>query len=195
MPSEPVADGSLTIAEARGKARRWLDMLSRGVDPTAYAKRTKAENRQRITFAALRDEHIARHWRARGLRKAGEAERLLKKEFAAWNDRAAADITADDIDAVITAITDRGSVGQARNVFGYLRGMYGWGMANRRYGIRTTPYDGFEPAKMFGEKPTRDRWLRDDELRAVWHASPVLGIAAPVVRLLIVTACRLNEIA
>jgi integrase len=191
---EERAEGALKLAEARSKGRRWLDMLARGIDPATEAKRQRQENVQRITFAALRDEHIKRHWRGK-LRKADEAERLLKREFADWDERAAAEITDDDVDAVITAIVDRGTVGQARNVFAYLQGLYTWAKANRRYRIKTSPCDGFSPKKMFGEKPTRDRWLKDDELRAIWAAAPVLGLAAPVLELLLITACRLNEIA
>jgi len=115
---DPVASGALTLAEARAKARHWLDMLARGVDPSAEQKRLRQEVVRRITFAKLREEHIARHWRASGLRKADEAERLLKKEFASWDDRPAADITADDVDSIITGIVDRGALGQARNVLG-----------------------------------------------------------------------------
>jgi integrase len=192
---DEITGGALTLAEARAKARRWLERLDRGIDPVHEAKQQRREAVQRITFAALREEHIKRHWRAGKLRKADEAERLLKKEFAAWDARPAADITGDDVDEVITAIVDRGAVGQARNVFAYLRGLYSWALGNRRYRIRTSPCDGFSPTKMFGEKPTGTRWLKDDELRAVWAAAPVLGHAAPVLKLLIVTACRLNEIA
>jgi integrase len=186
--------GRITLDQAREKAREWLALIDKGTDPAAAAKKRRTEATQRVTFAFLREEHIARHWRAGKLRKADEAERLLKKEFAAWDDRPAADITGDDVDEVITAIVDRGAVGQARNVLAYLRGLYSWALANRRYRIRESPCEGFSPTKLFGEKPTRNRWLRDDELRAVWNASSVLGRAEPVVKLLILTACRLNEI-
>jgi integrase len=194
---QPLSSGALTLAEARAKARRWLDLLERGVDPAAEAKRQRREVERRITFAALRDEYIKRHWRNEkaALRKADEAERLLRKEFAEWDDRPADDITGDDVDAVITGIIDRGSVGQARNVFGYLRAMYTWAIGNRRYGIKTSPCDELSPKALFGEKSARDRWLRDDELRAVWHASQTIGLAEPIIKLLILTACRLNEIA
>jgi integrase len=197
-PEEKMTGGALTLLEARAKARRWLDQLSRGVDPVAEAKRAKAENRRRITFSELRDEHIKRHWRneTSPLRKADEAERVLKREFKAWDDRAAADITADDVDAIMTAIIDRPAVGQARNVFGYLRGLYAWGIGNRRYGLKVSPCDGFSPARMFGQKPTRKRWLRDHELGAVWNTiTTVDARVAPIVHLLVLTACRLNEIA
>jgi len=144
---DPVAGGALTLAEARAKARHWLDMLARGVDPSAEQKRLRQEVVRRITFAKLREEHIARHWRASGLRKADEAERLLKKEFASWDDRPAADITADDVDSIITGIVDRGALGQARNVFGYLRGMYAWAMANRHMASGHRPAMASSPRK------------------------------------------------
>jgi integrase len=192
---QEIAGGALTLAEARAKARRWLDLLSRGIDPAAEEKRVRTENRRRYTFAQVRDEHIKHHWKRKGLAKADEAERLLRKEFAAWDDRPAADITAQDVDEAIQVIVDRGAEYQAHNAFGYGRGLYTWLIANPRFGIKESPFAGLSPVKMIGAKKSRTRWLSDKELRDVWNAAGKLSRAGPVIKLLCLTPQRLNEIA
>jgi integrase len=193
-PEDQMTGGALTLAEARAKARRWLDQLSRGIDPVAEAKRSKAERQLRYTFAQVRAEHIEHHWKRNGLAKAGEAERLLKREFSDLDDLFADEITDQDVDKAIQAIIARNAPSQARNALGYLRGLYTWLMANPRYGIKASPVTGLRPAKLIGEKKSRDRWLRDAELRAVWNTADAFGPAASAIRLLILTAKRLNEI-
>jgi integrase len=192
---EERTEGALKLAEVRSKGRRWLDMLSRGIDPAAEAKRVREENRRRYTFAQARDEHILHHWKRNGLAKAGEADRLLKREFSAWDEKLAEGITREDVDEAIQVIVQRGALAQARNSLGYLRGLYAWLIDNPRYGIKKSPCEGLRPAKMIGAKESRQRWLRDHELRDVWNAAGQLGLAGPVIKLLIITAKRLNEIA
>jgi integrase len=192
---EEHTEGALKLVEARSKGRRWLDMLSRGIDPAAEAKRVREENRRRYTFAQVRDEHILHHWKRNGLAKAGEAERLLKREFSAWDEKLAESITREDVDEAIQVIVQREAPAQARNSLGYLRGLYAWLIDNPRYGIKKSPCEGLRPAKMIGAKESRTRWLRDHELRDVWNAADQLGMAGSVIKLLIITAKRLNEIA
>jgi len=192
---KPLIAGALSLSEARERARSWLDMLSRGIDPVAEAKRVRGENRRRITFAELRDEHIRLHWKRQKLAKAGEAERLLKREFAAWEKRPAVDITKADVDEAIQVIVARDALYQAHNAFGYLRGLYAWALDNPRYHIRESPCTGLRPVNMIGAKESRTRWLSDTELREVWNAAGKLELAGQVICLLCLTPQRVNEIA
>ena len=50
-----ITGGALTLAEARAKARRWLDLLSRGIDPAQQERQQKIAAKKRITFDELRD--------------------------------------------------------------------------------------------------------------------------------------------
>ena len=53
-----ITGGALTLAEARAKARRWLDLLSRGIDPAQQERQQKIAAKKRITFDELRDAFI-----------------------------------------------------------------------------------------------------------------------------------------
>jgi integrase len=54
------AYGVLTLDEARKKARAWLELLGRGVDPAKQVEdeRAEADRRRKDTFAAVADEFI-----------------------------------------------------------------------------------------------------------------------------------------
>jgi integrase len=188
-------EGALTLVEAREKARRWLDQLSRGIDPGAEAERVRAANRRRLMFAEARAEYIQHRWKRLGLAKASEAERLLTREFSAFDRRYADDIKSADVDEAVQVMVRRGAPAQARNALGYLKSFYNWLIDNPRYGIMESPAAKLRADRLIGEKRLGNRWLKDDELRAVWNAAgDDFGPAAPAIRLLIISAKRLNEI-
>lgn len=58
-----ICTGALSLSEARRKARAWLDMIGRGVDPKIEEARERALalRRQAHTFGAVADQFIARH--------------------------------------------------------------------------------------------------------------------------------------
>src|SRR5215469_3524985 len=53
-----ITGGALTLAEARAKARRWLDLLSRRIDPAQQERQQKIAAKKRITFDELRDAFL-----------------------------------------------------------------------------------------------------------------------------------------
>jgi integrase len=54
------AYGALTLEAARKKARAWLELIARGVDPAAEAEREKRaqERKRRTVFAAVVDDYL-----------------------------------------------------------------------------------------------------------------------------------------
>src|SRR5277367_6169903 len=52
--------GTMKLADARAKARRWLEMIARGVDPAEEEGRVlrEAQRRRENTFAAVADDFI-----------------------------------------------------------------------------------------------------------------------------------------
>lgn len=191
-----ITGGVLTLAEARAKARRWLDLLSRGIDPAQQERSQQVEASKRITFNKLRDAFL-RHFEQK--KKHGEATRILTKDFAVWNGQLAADIDAQDVDTAIQVIVARGSKYQARNAFGYIRSMYSWGKGRPALGIKSSPCDGLSADGLIGsKKKPRTRVLDDGELRAIWAACDDKTYAYPygrILQLLLLSGVRENEIA
>jgi hypothetical protein len=116
--------GELTLEEARKKARHWLDLIARGVDPKHDEERQRqaALRKQENSFESVAEEFIKRH--ASKLRKASVIERELRQEFISrWGDRPITDITQHDVVAVLDAAVDRGATYQAHNLLGHCRGL------------------------------------------------------------------------
>jgi len=204
---------ALTLAEAREKARRWLDLISRKIDPAEAKKAVQAAAAQqeaqarlaeRSTFGAVAEEWIRRH---DGLAKAAEAERLIRREFMVrWQTRPIAGISPKEVAGAVRAIVERHSgttatgrpagTFQAFAAYGYLRQIFNFAIGSGEFDIIASPFAGLRQKDVLGEKTARDRVLDDCELRAVWVAAENLGYPwGDCVRLLILSGQRLREIA
>jgi integrase len=188
--------GAITLDQARQKARGWLEMIGKGIDPKVDEERQKAAalRRQANTFAAVAADFLDRH--ASKLAKKEEAERIIKAEFVKrWAARPVTDIAPQEVSAAIRAIVDRGAPYQAHNAFGYLRGLFNWAIGTGEYGLDASPVERLQPAKLIGNREVRARVLTDAELRAVWQAAAEMGYPyGPVFRLLILTGQREREV-
>lgn len=189
--------GALTLDGARTKARTWLELIGRGIDPEIEEARARAaaQRRQVNTFGAVAGEFLARH--AAGLKKSGEAKRIIEAEFVRrWRGRPLTDITPSEAAKAIRAIVERGAPYQAHNALGYLRRLYSWAIGTHEFGIDTSPIERLKPADLIGKREARERVLKDAELRQVWQATDTMGYPyGPVIRLLILTGQREREVA
>src|SRR5262249_1161099 len=75
------AYGEVTLEEAREKARTWLGLIKRGVDPRHEEDRRRqaALRQQENSFASVAEQFIKRH--VSKTRKAAVVERELRREF------------------------------------------------------------------------------------------------------------------
>ena len=73
--------GAISLDDARRKARHWLELIGKGIDPKIVEARQRAEaqRRQVNTFAAVAADFVERH--AAKLAKSKEIERILDTEF------------------------------------------------------------------------------------------------------------------
>ena len=189
--------GAISLADARDKARGWLQLIAKGIDPKVEEDRQRAaqQRRQANSFAAVAAEFLARH--ASRLAKKDEAEAIFKNEFMPrWSQRPITDISTLEAAAAIRAIVARGSPFQAHNAFGHLRKFFNWAIATGEYGIEASPVERLRPSELIGEREARARTLNDTELRWVWEAAGQLGYPyGPLVRLLILTGQRKSQVA
>jgi integrase len=196
-----LSHGALTLAEARDKARLWLDMIARGIDPKIEEMRERAaiQRRHGTTFAAVAAEFLDRH--ASKLAKRVEAERIIKGEFVKrWGPRPIAEIMPGEVAAVIRAIAKgrrkQGAPYQAHNALAYLRRLFNWSIGTNEFGIDRSPVERIKPVDLIGKREARERVLTDAELRAVWQAADAMGYPyGPVFRMLILTGQREREVA
>lgn len=192
-----IAFGSpMTLSEARRAARRAIQLVAEGIDPSGAKKTAKEKQkveaeRQRNTVEFLASEFIQRYAKPNN-RSWAEKERQFKSEInPVWGHRDIASISKRDVIELLDAIIDRGSSVTANRVLATLKTYFGWLV--ERDVLMSSPAVGI--AKPTAEK-SRDRILTDDELRRVWLVAG--GFEYPFGdfwRLLLLTGQRRNEVA
>lgn len=189
--------GAITLDQARQKAREWLELIGKGIDPKIEAERQKAaaRRRQANTFACVAQDFLDQH--AVKLAKRAEAERIIKGEFVLrWAGRPITDIAPVEVSAAILAIVKRGAPYQARNSFSLLRLLFNWAIGQGSYGIDASPLERLSVKALCGASEARERILTDAELLAVWDAAGEMGHPyGPCFKMLILTGAREREIA
>src|SRR5262249_19211455 len=121
-----------------------------------------------------------------------KAKRALERDtLPKWRSRPIATIGRRDIIDLIDVIIARGARVQANRTLAWLRAMFNWAIEKERLAV--SPVAGM---KLPTEEQSRDRVLSDDELRWAWAACDEVGWPfGPLVRLLILTAQRRDEVA
>ena len=189
--------GSIELALARQKARDWLAIIQKGIDPKIAEERERQAElrRQRHSFEAVAEEFISKH--VSRLRTGKYIAGDLRREFVSvWGRRPVTDIGRHDVLGVIEATVDRGAPHQARNLLAHIRKLFNWAIARGTYGLEHSPCSLLKPSDIVGRPPIRQRILTDQEWRAFWNATGDLGNpVGSLFRALALTGCRLNELA
>lgn len=176
--------------EAREKAREELARVELGEDPAAA--RQKEKELSKITLAFLIGEYVSGHVeKKQKARTQLETKRHLNAHWKPLHSKPAHTITRRDVSKRLADIaTENGPVAanRARSV---LSALFGWARA-QGYDLDTNPVQG--TAKPGHEKP-RERVLSGDELRAIWGATEKVTDYHTIVRLLLLTGQRREEIA
>lgn len=173
---------------ARDEARRILSLVAAKHDPVA--ERSLARGRDIATVAEVSAEFIEKYAKRRQ-RSWRETERVLQKEVTpAFGNKPIGDVTRQDVLRLLDRIADRGPI-MANRTLAYTRRLFGW--ACERGYIDQNPCAGLPPP---GEAKSRDRVLDDMELLEVWRAAEEVGsVWEPLIKMLILTAQRRNEVA
>ena len=183
------AVAGMTLKEARIQAGRIVGDARDGKD--ALAEREAAKAKTADTLGKLVDIYLERRAKPRQRpRTYAEFERYLRKRWAPLHDRPLDSITRRDIAARLEEIrVDHGPV-SANRARTYLGSAFTWAM---RQGLtENNPVLGTEPPAAETE---RDRVLTPEELAIVWRACGEAGEFGTIVRLLMLTGQRREEVA
>jgi integrase len=190
--------GIMSLADARAKARDWLELVENGIDPQEHARKQaeEAARERAVTFGSVAEDYIAED--LAGKRRGAKDAREIRRELVPkWGKRPIAHITRDDVLELVDAIKARGNTPTARLVLSHIKRIFVWACHQKstRYGPLDSPADIVSPKRIFGKKRPRQRHLSNEELRALWRAC--LGIGYPygdAVRLILLTGGRREEI-
>lgn len=191
---------AISLAGARAKAEKWYGLAKTGIDPAIDEAKTAERERRAAMLAQERSfGSVAEAYFARGLtgqRWGHRVRRQIERELIPhWGNRPIAEITRLDVVALIEAIMARPARAYAANVFQAIRAVFNWAL-ERNFGLENSPCDRIRISKLIGEKQVRTRVLSDEELQKLWAATGKLADPyGPLVRMLMLTGCRVNEAA
>jgi integrase len=187
----------MTIEKARTRARGWLDLIERGIDPAVEVASAIEANRQRQnnTFRAVAESFIQKHVSSR--RTAIPIKQLVERKLIApWGDRPIDTITKRDVIELVEGVRQVSGTESARQTLIYVRRLFGWAVG--RDLVPQNPCLAVAVADLLPPKVSRDRVLSDEELRLVLRATGDDGIGYPIgpfARFLLLTAARRGEVA
>ncbi len=175
-----------TPTTARDEAQRLSVLIAQGIDPVEVEKQRRREAID-LAFNNYADQFeracVGRGWKLLVAR----SFRLYAKP--ALGNKPLPKIARSDVVAVFDRMPEH-QIANRRNVFAVLRRMFRWAVS--RGDIDRSPMEGMETPPAV---KARDRWLSDRELARVWlHAPATHPCFGPIVRLLIVTGQRREEV-
>lgn len=201
LSDEPQIGGHHTLAAARRLVAEIQRRRKMGED--VVAQRRAAAGNKPLTFEIAAIQFVEtyakqrqRRWRdtARdlGLQELDDQLVRIRGSLAdIWRDRPVTDIGGRDIAGVLEETVARGAPYAANGQLATFRKMFNW--LRERHLVDANPCTGIgrpTPVK------ARERVLSDAELRRVWTTSADLGEPwTTLIRLLILTGQRLNEVA
>jgi integrase len=178
-PATSLARARTLAIEARGK-------VEAGEDPRRVAE---PEIDGAMTVAGLAETYVAKH--ARKIKTGRQLERRLRGDvIPVIGSVKLADLHRRDVHRVLDKMLDRDAPQSAGKVFGDLRAMLRWAV-ERGYLDRDVLQGMKRPV---ASKP-RERWLTEDEIRALWPAWDALPTPmALALKLALVTGQRIGEV-
>jgi len=173
---------AMTIEEARAKARTILNRVRAGL-PAIEAKGE--------TFDVVIADWRKRYVEGKKLRTGDKMLALLNRHVSTeLRSRVFTEIHREDVTALLDKVEDENGAPVADKVLTVIGSIMSWyAIRHRDYvpplvkGMRRT-----DPAKK-----ERDRILSDDEIRAVWAVAGESGTYGALIRLLLLTAQRLDK--
>ena len=191
--------GAITLDKARRTAGEWRSLIDKGVDPAQVeAEAHAAEARERAarirhSFGTVAEAFIAD--KLAHERRGKNAERYLRTNFAAWQDRPISQITTLDVLEVINK-KKRTAPQMARALLVIIRRFFNWCIDQHVYGLTASPCDRLKIDRVIGPEQSRSRRLTDEELFALGRATARMKYPiGSLYRMLLLTGLRLNECA
>lgn len=188
------AASGISLDAARKATAAILGEVAQGRDPAAARVEARREAERQAARELLTLDELLRQWEALRLAErresyAAEAVRAVRFAFSKQIDKPATDLTRETVVRVLDRLSGAGKNAMASRTAAYGRACYGW--AIKRGSLTANPFDHLplEPVEK------RERVLTDDELRAIWQATEGAGSFYAIVRALILTGQRREEVA
>lgn len=176
--------------QARAAAKKILARVALGEDPSG--ERHAGRRQAKLTVAAVVDQYLEAHARVIRPVTLNELRRYLTtgRYFKALHATPIEQVTRRDIAARILAIEEANGPAAAGRARAAISAMFTWAMRAGLFPGNNPVIGSYKPPSA----GSRERVLTNDELRHVWRAADDAGEFGKIVKLLLLTAARRNEI-
>jgi integrase len=177
--------GAVSLEDARVKARAWLALIAKGIDPAAAEVERRAE-----TFRAIAEDYFVRKAKDHRTREWAQAA-LTRLVYPSLGAKPIDDIGRRDIVRLLDGIEDERGPVMANRTLTIISSLFNW-HATRSDTFRSPIVRGMKRV----DEQARSRVLSDDELRAIWKATGEYPYPfSRMLRFILLTATRRNEAA
>jgi integrase len=183
---------AISLGAARDAARAVLGDVARGRDPAGERKAALLAAKRKAeasTLGALIEQWEALHLASRRANYATAAVQTIGRVFAKHLDRPAADLDRASVVRTLDALARDGKAQMAAMAARYGSALFGW--AVRRGSVEANPFARVPIAPI----ARRERTLNAEEIRQVWAATAGPGPFNGIVRALLLTGARREEVA
>jgi integrase len=179
--------GVISLAQARDRVRDLMHDASKGADPATE----KQLGRRAETIGDLADLYLEKWAKPRKRSWKADDNLLRKKVLPRWQHRAIADITRQDVRALVEEVAESGAPIVANRVAALLSKMFAFALD--RDLVQASPAVRIPRP---GQEKARDRVLTEDELRMLWKSFDALEPSmAAFYKLRLLTIQRGGEVA
>ncbi|WP_298399067.1 integrase family protein [Sphingobium sp.] len=199
---------TLTLDQARQKAREWKAMIADGTDPGKPVQAEQAvpdPDTIATVFAEFFKRHVMKEGQKDGrgkplapLRSAKEIKRIFEHYIFAdldgnerWRNRPIISVTRRDVTELLDTIQDTSGATQADAVLAQLSSMFNW-YAARGDDFVSPIVRGMKRTKSSERK--RKRILSDEEIRIFWQACGTQEVFGVFCQLLLLTLQRREKL-
>jgi integrase len=180
---------AVSLANARLAARQIVGAVAAGKDPAGDRKAAALEaKREALTLDALIDQWAKLHLAGKRPNYSAAAVSALRRSFAKHLKAPAAGLDRATVVRVLDGLATAGKDATAGATARYGSALFGW--AIRRGSLPVSPFERIPIAATV----RRDRVLSDDEIRRVWKATEGAGAFNAIVRALLLTGQRREEV-
>lgn len=187
-------DATFPLSVARDMAREALRVVADGRDPAAERAEREAQRPAEMDLVpAVLDDFVKRHVKKvnRESTQKNTIAFIDKEIRPAWKARDIKTIAKRDVVDLLDKIADRGAPESAARVRAILSKFFNWCVDRDIVGASPVPR-----GSTARQGSSRERVLRDDEIRLLWLACDEAGWPfGPLVKLLLLSAQRRNEVA
>jgi integrase len=188
MPKMTLDAAVVSFTKAQDAAKDWLAEIQLKNNPRA-AQQAKLAEQSRIMYAEGAADYLKVKAGTLAPNSLKQATLYLTNPAYFGFKKALADVTGDDVTARLDVIRDEHGAATANRSRSILHGMFEW--AVKRSHCKDNPVKKTDKPAVDSK---RERVLTNDELKAIWNACDPSDDYGRIVRLLILTGCRREEI-